>query len=65
MARELQDPAYQAPDRLDIVHDENREARHWTLKARWSYGGFAWVKGYEKRTGIFDSQEGESSEEAY
>jgi hypothetical protein len=48
----LQDTAYQAPDRLDIVHHENQEARHWTLgKARWSYSGFAWDEGYGGKLG--------------
>jgi hypothetical protein len=52
VTRVLQDAAYQAPDRLDIVHHENQEARHWNLgKARWSYNGSPGVKGYGEKVG--------------
>jgi hypothetical protein len=52
MTRVLQDAAYQAPDRLDVVHHENQEARHWDLReARWSYSGSPGVKGDGEKVG--------------
>jgi hypothetical protein len=54
MTRVLQDATYQAPDRLDIFHHENQEARHWTLgKARWPYSVSSGVKGYGEKLGDF------------